>query len=110
MLDQPPSEIGSLLVTSTNRPLVVTHVEALLKGRRGIAHPKERYHTVLEGLAKFNEVRDRTIAAARERESKLFFLQAKHSRLGLLNGVELLRLAAAHTTRHAEQIRRARER
>jgi len=70
-----------------------------------VAHPKGRYHTVVEALAEFNEVRDRIIAAAREGESKLFVLQAKHSRLGMLNGAELLRLAAAHTRRHAEQIR-----
>lgn len=33
------------------------------------------------------------IAAAGEREARLFSLQAKHSLLGLLNGSEILRLA-----------------
>jgi hypothetical protein len=74
-----------------------------------VAIPTGRFHTVTEALAEFNAVRDRTVAAAKARESQLFSLQAKHSVLGLMNGAELMRLTAGHASRHAVQIRKVRE-
>ena len=73
-----------------------------------VALPAGWFHSVSVALAEFNAVRDRMIATARARESKLFSLQAKHSMLGLLNGAELIRLAAGHASRHAVQIRAVR--
>jgi hypothetical protein len=70
-----------------------------------VAIPAGRFRSVPVALAEFNAVRDRMVAAAKARESKLFSLQTKHSRLGLLNGAELIRLAAGHASRHAVQIR-----
>ncbi|MEO8096930.1 MAG: DinB family protein [Acidobacteriota bacterium] len=72
------------------------------------AFPTGRFHAVADALAEFHTIRDRTIAAAKARESQLFSLQAKHATLGLLNGVELMRLTEAHASRHATQIREGR--
>ena len=73
-----------------------------------VALPTGRFETVPQALREFDLVRERTIATATARESDLFSLQAKHSLLGIMNGVELLRLAAGHATRHAAQIREVR--
>jgi len=73
-----------------------------------VAMPAGRFRSVALALAEFNAGRDRTIAAAKARESQLLSLQAKHSVLGLLNGAELMRLAAGHASRHAVQIRAVR--
>jgi uncharacterized damage-inducible protein DinB len=73
-----------------------------------VAVPTGRFRTVAKALAEFNAVRDRTVAAARARESQLFSVQAKHSVLGLMNGAELMRLAAGHASRHAAQIQEVR--
>jgi uncharacterized damage-inducible protein DinB len=70
-----------------------------------VAMPTGRFRTVAEALAEFDAMRDRTVAAAKARESELLSLQAKHSVLGLMNGAELMRLAAGHASRHAAQIR-----
>ena len=74
-----------------------------------MAEPKGNFTTVAEALTEFHAVRDRVLAAVRERDSKLVLLQANHPALGLLNGVELVRLIEAHASRHASQIRHAKE-
>jgi hypothetical protein len=71
-----------------------------------VAIPTGKYRTVAEAIAEFHAVRDRTVAAAKQREAVLFSVQVKHSVLGLLNGAELMRLAAGHASRHAVQIRK----
>lgn len=73
-----------------------------------VGFPTGKFRTVAGALSEFNAMRDRTIAAAKMREPVLFSVQAKHSVLGVLNGAELLRLAAGHASRHAVQIRLSR--
>jgi len=74
-----------------------------------MAEPTGKFTTVAEALTEFHAVRDRVLAAVRERDSRLMSLQANHPALGLLNGVELVRLIEAHASRHAVQIRTARK-
>ena len=71
-----------------------------------VATPKGRFRSMPEALAEFHAVRARTVAAVKARESSLLRLQASHSLLGIMNGVELVRLAAGHASRHAVQIRK----
>lgn len=70
--------------------------------------PKARFATLAEAIAEFNSERARSIEFAQQRAADLYHLNAKHQRLGDLNGAEFLTLVAGHARRHADQIREAR--
>jgi len=73
------------------------------------AQPKGRYATLDEAVADFQAARERTVAFAKEQGAEVYKISAKHPFFGPLNGSELLHLMAAHSRRHAAQIREIKE-
>jgi hypothetical protein len=72
------------------------------------ARPTGRYATLGEALAAFDAARERTISFAQNKGAELYSIAISHPVFGVLNGVEAMHLAAAHSRRHAEQMREAR--
>jgi hypothetical protein len=72
------------------------------------SHPTGRFATLAEALEKFDATRRRTIAFAVNRGEGLYSVSATHPFFGPLNGAEVLCLMAAHSRRHAAQIREVR--
>jgi uncharacterized damage-inducible protein DinB len=70
-------------------------------------HPKGRFATLAEALEHFKTIRARTAQFAKERASDLPSLAVTHPMLGTLNGREAIVLIAAHSRRHAAQMREA---
>jgi len=70
--------------------------------------PKGRFTSLAQGLQQFDAARTRSVQFARDRAAELYSLRAPHPVFGSLNGVEALRIIAAHARRHAEQIREVR--
>jgi hypothetical protein len=70
--------------------------------------PTGRFATLTEALAQFDAVRARTIAFAESQGPGLYERAAKHAFFGPVNGVEVMCLIAAHSRRHAAQMREAR--
>jgi hypothetical protein len=73
-------------------------------------HPTGRFTSRTEAIDAFNAVRGRTMKFAEDRRDDLYSVSIEHGRFGRLNGVELLLVIAAHTIRHAKQIRELRDR
>ncbi len=71
--------------------------------------PTGRFATLAEALAEFGTIRASTIRFAESQGAGLYTLAAKHPFLGVCNGAELMVLIAAHSRRHAAQIREIRE-
>src|SRR5262249_54347920 len=72
-----------------------------------VVHPQGRFGTLAEAVEEFKAVRARTMRFAEEHASGLYSLTVTHPMLGLLNGMEALTIIAAHSRRHAEQMREA---
>ncbi|HYI97418.1 MAG TPA: DinB family protein [Bryobacteraceae bacterium] len=94
---QKESELAARLVNRTTR---VRAPEAL--------RPVGRFTSIAEAVDHFNAVRAKTMKFAETRSEDLYFLSFEHRRFGVLNGVELMLLIAAHSRRHAAQIRESR--
>ena len=73
------------------------------------AQPKGRFGSLAEALAEFKTVRAASIQFAQEQGSGLYSISTKHPALGPINGTELMVMMAAHTRRHAGQVREIRE-
>jgi DinB superfamily len=70
--------------------------------------PTGRFSTLVEALDQFASARARSIQFAEERGADLYSLAARHPFFGPLNGAEVMLLMAAHSRRHAAQIREVR--
>jgi hypothetical protein len=70
--------------------------------------PSGRFATLAEALAKFEAVRANSIRFVEAEGAGLYSLAAKHPFLGVCNGGEAMVLIAAHSRRHALQIREIR--
>lgn len=70
--------------------------------------PSGRFATLTEALAKFEAVRAHSIRFVETQGDGLYSLAAKHPFLGVCNGAEAIVLIAAHSRRHAAQIREIR--
>jgi len=71
--------------------------------------PSGRFATLAEALAEFEAIRAASIQFAEKQGAGLYSLAAKHPFLGVCNGAEAMVLIAAHSRRHAAQIREIRE-
>ena len=71
-------------------------------------HPKGRYSSLAQALAEFDRARARTVQFAEQNAATLYAVTAAHPVFGTLNGVEALTIIAAHSGRHADQIREVR--
>jgi|KBSMisStaDraftv2_1062788.scaffolds.fasta_scaffold17888_2 hypothetical protein len=67
--------------------------------------PSGRFTTLSDALAKFEAVRAKSIRFVETEGAGLYSLAAKHPFLGMCNGAEAMVLLAAHSRRHAAQIR-----
>jgi hypothetical protein len=67
--------------------------------------PGARFPSLLDACEAFTDARTGTIQFATENEKTLSARMADHPRLGALSGDEMLIFIAAHTQRHADQIR-----
>jgi hypothetical protein len=67
--------------------------------------PADRYATLADALAGFQQARSRTVEFAKARYADLYSLDLEHRRFGRVNGIELMVIIAGHARRHAEQIR-----
>jgi hypothetical protein len=72
-------------------------------------HPTGRFQTLAAAIEAFTAAREATKQVVAERGDDLYLVKAAHPRFGEINGVELLNLLAAHSRRHADQIRELRE-
>jgi len=70
--------------------------------------PSGRFPTFADALAQFEAIRAQTIELAEGQGAGLYSLAAKHPFLGVCNGAEAMVLIAAHSRRHAAQIREIR--
>jgi hypothetical protein len=70
--------------------------------------PTGRFATLTEAIAKFNAARAKSIQFVETQGAGLYSLAAKHPFLGVCNGAEAMVLIAAHSRRHAAQIREIR--
>ena len=70
--------------------------------------PSGRFTTLTEAITEFEAIRDRSIQFAEDQGAGLYSLAAKHPFLGACNGAEVMVLIAAHSRRHAGQIREIR--
>ena len=70
--------------------------------------PTGRFATLTEAIAKFNAARAKSIQFVETQGAGLYSLAAKHPFLGVCNGAEAMVLIAAHSRRHAAQIRETR--
>jgi hypothetical protein len=68
------------------------------------AHPKGRFTNLDTAKRQFSTARAQTIQFACDRADELTRLSAQHMRVGLVNGVEMLVIIAAHSCRHAKQL------
>jgi hypothetical protein len=71
--------------------------------------PSGRFATFAEALKEFEAIRAASIQFAETQGAGLYSLAAKHPFLGVCNGAEAMVLIAAHSRRHAAQIRGIRE-
>jgi len=71
--------------------------------------PSECVATLAEALTEFEAMRAETIHFAESQGVGLYSLATKHPFFGVCNGAEGLVLIAAHSSRHAAQIREIRE-
>jgi DinB superfamily len=71
--------------------------------------PGGRFSTLAEAVAEFQAIRAESIQFAEGQRDGLYSLAAKHPFLGVCNGAEAMVLIAAHSRRHAAQIREIRE-
>jgi DinB superfamily len=71
--------------------------------------PSGRFATFTEALAQFEAIRAQSIQFAESHGAGLYSLAAKHPFLGVCNGAEAMVLIAAHSRRHAAQIREIRQ-
>lgn len=69
------------------------------------ARPTGRFTNLSDALAAFDRARAETIRFAEAQQEKLYSIAETHGRFGRLNGYEFLILVAAHSRRHAGQIR-----
>ena len=69
------------------------------------SRPTGRYATLAEALAEFDAARARTIAFAEKHGNGIYSISSVHPVFGPVNGGDTLCLAAAHSLRHADQIR-----
>jgi hypothetical protein len=70
--------------------------------------PSGRFATFAKALAEFETVRAQSIQFVEGNGEGLYSLAAKHPFLGICNGAEAMVLIAAHSRRHAAQIREIR--
>ena len=70
--------------------------------------PSGRFATFPEALAEFEAIRTASIQFAETHSARLYSIAAKHPFLGVCNGTEAIVLIAAHSRRHAAQIREIR--
>ncbi len=70
--------------------------------------PAGRFRTLAEALAAFGRERDATLATVAGLAADLSYLTSRHPVLGILNGEEMVAVLAAHTRRHAAQVREMR--
>jgi hypothetical protein len=73
------------------------------KGPEG-AMPTGRFASLEAALNQFNAVRDRTITFVQTCQEDLRAKTAQHPIIGYLDGVQWLRVIAAHSERHVNQI------
>lgn len=69
------------------------------------AHPRGRFESLDVARRQFAVARAQTIQFACDRLNELPRLSGQHMRFGPVNGVEMLAIIAAHSCRHAEQLR-----
>ena len=72
------------------------------------ARPTGRFATLAEALDHFKIARSKSIQFAVSQGAGLYSLAAKHPFFGVCNGAEVMVLIAAHSRRHAAQIREVR--
>jgi hypothetical protein len=70
--------------------------------------PTGRFSTLADALREFEAARARSIAFAEKQGAGLYSLAAKHAFFGPVNGAEVMCLMAAHSRRHAAQMREIR--
>ncbi len=70
--------------------------------------PSGRFATLAEALREFDAIRTASIQFAETHGAGLYSMAAKHPFLGVCNGTEAMVLIAAHSRRHAAQIREIR--
>jgi hypothetical protein len=70
--------------------------------------PSGRFVTLAEALAEFEAIRGQSIQLVESQGPGLYSLAVKHPFLGVCNGAEAMVLIAAHSRRHAAQIREIR--
>ena len=73
------------------------------------ARPTGRFATLDEALDEFRLRRTHTIQFALEKGAGLYAISTKHPLFGPVNGAELMCMMAAHSRRHAAQIREIKE-
>jgi hypothetical protein len=71
----------------------------------GLAEPKGRFATRAEGIAALIEARDELVAWARATTADLRAHGLPHPVFGVLDGVQWILFAAAHTDNHLPQLR-----
>ncbi len=71
----------------------------------GLAEPTGRFPTRAEGIAALHEVRDELVAWTRATQADLRAHGLPHPVFGLLDGVQWICFAAAHTDNHLPQVR-----
>jgi uncharacterized damage-inducible protein DinB len=72
------------------------------------ARPNGRYTTLAEALREFEKERAHSIAFVEKQGPGLYTRRATHPFFGAINGAETICLMAAHSERHAAQIREVR--
>jgi hypothetical protein len=70
--------------------------------------PTGRFGSLAEALQHFDAARARSIAFAEKQGVGLYSLAAQHAFFGPVNGAEVMCLMAAHSRRHAAQMREVR--
>jgi hypothetical protein len=70
--------------------------------------PTGRFGSLAQAVKQFETERARSLRAAERPASELYAVSTEHPRLGPANGMELLVIIAAHSRRHAAQIRETR--
>lgn len=70
--------------------------------------PTGRFGSLAEALQQFDAARARSIAFAEKQGVGLYSLAAQHAFFGPVNGAEVMCLTAAHSRRHAAQIKEIR--
>ena len=70
--------------------------------------PSGRFASVAQALEAFNAARAETVRFVEAHYGELYSIAASHPRFGPLNGYEYVLILAAHTRRHAAQVRETR--